>query len=270
VLQSIALFPGSGGSTAQPVFDLKFDGQHVWALAASKTGDQADTLFVIDPASGTVIKQFDVSQWRGDSTQQLGVSPGKIWTADHTIDTQTFEVEHVSWPYEAHYAYDGTGWMWITGSFCYQCNPVLWVFNADDLNQSHEGGTVNGNASGDPLTFTGERIWVVVSLEDSTTELWAYPPGGDKMTEDTKPLVMVPSPDDQPLALLEAGNSLWLLAGHDNWGSLYQLDPQTGAILNQMVLVSANDQTTYTVNMAFDGHDLWVLLAKELLRIPIK
>jgi hypothetical protein len=270
VLQSIALFPGAGGSAAQPVFDMKFDGQHIWVLAESQVGDRADTLFVIDPSSGTVIKQFDVSQWRGVINQQLGFSPGKIWTADHTIDIQTFEVTHVSWPWEAHYAYDGTGWMWITGSFCNHCNPVLWVFNADDLNQSHEGGYVNGNASGNPLTFTGERIWVVVSLDDSTTELWAYPPGGDKMTKDTKPLVMVSSPDDQPLALLEAGDSLWLLAGQENWGSLYQFDPQTGALLNQMVLVSVDDHTTFTVNIAFDGHDLWVLLAKELLRIPLK
>jgi hypothetical protein len=58
VLQSIALFPGSGGMTLQLVFDLKFDGQHVWALAASKKSAQQDTLFVIDTASGTLLKQF--------------------------------------------------------------------------------------------------------------------------------------------------------------------------------------------------------------------
>jgi hypothetical protein len=256
--------------TARPVFDMKYDGQHVWALAESTIREGPDYLFVIDPDSGSVVKQIDVSQWRGVLNQQMGLSPGKIWTADHTIDTQTYEVTHISWPWEAHYAYDGTGWMWITGTFCYDCNPVLWVFNSNDPNQSHRGGHVEGNASDSPLTFTGERIWVLVSVAKPPRELWAYPPGGDKMTTDSEPLLRVPSPDNIPLALLSTPDSLWMLAGGDNWGYLYQLDATTGKLLNQLEVVPKGDRTTFTTNIALDDHDLWVSLVQELLRIHIK
>jgi hypothetical protein len=269
-LQSISLFPGSGGRTAQPVLDLFFDGKYVWVLASSKLEEIADTLFVIDPASGEIVHQIDISQWRGDMNQKMGYSPGKIWTADHIIDAQTFEVKKVVMPWEAHYAYDGKGWMWITGSFCVMCNTVAWIYNTDDPTQEHSGGNISGNASSNPLVRSGNLIWVVVSQSDSTTALYAYPPDGSKMTGDTQPLATATSPDDQPRAFLDASDSIWMLAGHNTWGNLYQFDNQTGAILNQMDLVSADNHTTYTVNMAFNGKDLWVTLAKELLRIPLE
>jgi|WetSurMetagenome_2_1015567.scaffolds.fasta_scaffold21297_2 hypothetical protein len=269
-LQSISLFPGSGGAAAQPVLDLFFDGKYVWVLASSKLEEIADTLFVIDPASGEIVHQIDISQWRGDMNQKMGYSPGKLWTADHIIDAQTFEITKVTMPWEGHYAYDGKGWMWITGSFCVMCNTVAWIYNTDDPTQEHSGGNISGNASSNPLVLSGNLIWVVISQSDSTTALYAYSPDGSKMTGDTQPVTKAPSPDDQPRALLDARDSIWMLAGHNTWGNLYQFDNQTGAILNQMELVSADDHKTYTVNMAYDGKDLWVTLAKELLRIPLE
>jgi hypothetical protein len=90
------------------------------------------------------------------------------------------------------------------------------------------------------------------------------------MTQEThEPLVMVPSPDDLPIALVGDQDSLWMLAGGHTWGTLYQLDPKTGVVINSLDLVGA-DQNTLTANIALDDHDLWVLMAQELLRIHLK
>ncbi len=204
VLQSIALFPGSGGLTQQRVFDLKFDGQHVWALAGSKKEDKPDTLFAIDAASGTVLKQFDASEWQGELDQKLGFSPGRIWASHQSIDTRTFEVQYDVVPWGDSYAYDGKGWMWITGNwYVSDCNPVLSVTNADDPTQHYAAWSrdLHGDACAKPITLIGDRIWVAVSAHpDNNTSapaLWAYPADGSKMTKEThEPLVMVPSPDD--------------------------------------------------------------------------
>ena len=121
VLQSIALFPGSGGLSQQRVFDLKFDGQHVWALASYNTEEKPDTLFVIDEASGTVLKQFDASAWAGDLDQKLCFSPGRIWASHQWIDTSTFEVQSNVGRWGDSCAYDGKGWMWIAGNNLREC-----------------------------------------------------------------------------------------------------------------------------------------------------
>jgi len=274
VLQSIALFDGSGGMTQQVVFDLKYDGQHVWALASSKKAAKPDTLFVIDTASGTLLEQFDASQWEGELDQKLGLSPGKIWASHQSIDTSTFEVQYDVVPWGDSYAYDGKGWMWITGNtYVSDCNPVLSVVNADDPSQHYAAWArdLHGDACTKPITLIGDRMWVAVSAHpDNNTSapaLWAYPADGSKMTkENHEPLVMVPSPDDDPITLIGDQDGLWLLAGN---GYLYQFDPQTGALLNSLDLVGA-DKNTFTANIAMDDHDLWVLMAQELLRIQLK
>ena len=276
VLQSIALFPGSGGFTQQRVFDLKFDGQHVWALASSKTEDKPDTLFVIDAASGSVLKQFDASAWVGDLDQKLGFSPGRIWASHQWIDTSTFEVQQVVVPWGDFYAYDGKGWMWIAGNNLSDCNPVLTVANADDPSQHYAAWAIDlkGDACARPITMIGDRMWISMSVPAGnrtySTALWAYPADGSKMTKQThQPLVMVPSPDDLPIALIGDQDGLWMLAGGKQWGYLYQFDPQTGALLNSLD-IAYGVKTTLTANIALDEHDLWVLMAKELLRIHLK
>lgn len=274
VLQSIALFDGSGGLTQQRVFDLKFDGQHVWALAAFKEEYKPDTLIVIDEASGTVLRQFDASEWEGELDQKLGFSPGRIWASHQWLDTRTFEVQYDVVPWGDSYAYDGKGWMWITGnSYVSDCNPVLSVVNADDPSQHYAAWSrdLNGDACTMPITLIGDRIWVAMSVPAGnrtySRALWAYPADGSKMTKEThQPLIMVPSPDDDPIALIGDQDGLWMLAGN---GYLYQFDPQTGALLNSLDLVGA-DQNTFAANIALDDHDLWVLMAKELLRIHLK
>ena len=278
VLQSIALFPGSGGLTQQRVFDLKFDGQHVWALAGSKKEDKPDTLFAIDAASGTVLKQFDASEWQGELDQKLGFSPGKIWASHQSIDTRTLAAQYDVVPWGDYYAYDGKGWMWIAGNwYVSDCNPVLTIVNADDPSQHYKAwaSDLNGDPCGMPITLIGDRMWVAMSVPAGNrtyaTALWAYAADGSKMTKEThQPLVMVPSPDDKPLALAGDQDGLCMLAGGDKWGYLYRFDPQTGALLNSLDLVGADYKKTFTTNLALDDHDLWVAMAKELLRIHLR
>lgn len=277
LLQSIALFPGSGGVTQQRVSDLKFDGRHVWALAALKEAYKPDTLFVIDETSGTVLQQFDASEWVGELDQKLGLSPGTIWASHQSIDTRTFEVHHDVVPWGDAYAYDGKGWMWITGNwYVSDCNPVLSVVNADNPSQHYSAwaGDLHGDVCAKPITLIGDRIWVAVSahLDNNTTApgLWAYPADGSKMTKEThEPLVKVPSPDSGPIGLVGNRDSLWMLAGGDKWGYLYRFDPQTGALLDSLELVGAHENNA-TANIALDEHDVWVSLAVELLRIHLR
>ncbi len=61
-----------------------------------------------------------------------------------------------------------------------------------------------------------------------------------------------------------------MLAGGDKWGYLYRFDPQTGALLDSLDLVGADYKKTFTANLALDDHDLWVSMAKELLRIHLR
>jgi hypothetical protein len=276
VLQSIALFSESGGLTQQRVFDLKFDGQHVWALASSKTEDKPDTLFVIDEASGTVLKQFDGSAWAGDLEQKLGFSPGRIWASHQWIDTTTLEVQPEVVPWGDFFAYDGKGWMWMAGNNLSDCNPVLSVVNADNPSQHYAAWAIDlqGDSCARPITLIGDLMWISMSVPagNSTysTALWAYAADGSKMTKQThQPLVMVPSPDNLPIALIGDQDGLWMLAGGEKWGYLYQFDPQTGALLNSLD-IAYGDKNTLTANIALDDHDLWVSMAKELLRIHLK
>ena len=276
VLQSIALFPGSGGLKQQRVFDLKFDGQHVWALASSMTEDKPDTLFVIDEASGSVLKQFDASAWMGDLDQKLGFSPGRIWASHEWFDTSTLEAQQAVVPWGDSYAYDGKGWMWIAGNNLSDCNPVLTVANADNPSQHYAAwaSDLGGDACARPITMIGDRMWISMSVPAGrrtySTALWAYAADGSKMTTQThQPLVMVASPDDLPIALIGDQDGLWMLAGGKQWGYLYQFDPQTGALLNSLD-IAYGDKKTITANIALDDHDLWVSMANELLRIHLK
>jgi hypothetical protein len=273
VLQSIPLFEGSGGMISQVVYDIKYDGEHVWVLAASKKGAQPDTLFTIDPASGSILKQYDASSWEGELDQNLGFSPGKIWASSQLIDTRTLELNQDAVPWGDFYAYDEKGWMWITGNWMISdCNPNLWVINADDPTQHYTGWYLykHGIVCGMPIASVGDRIWMAVSQQDSTTELWAYLADGSQMTDAAQPVVMVPSPDHQPMALAGDQDSLWMLAGHDTNGTLYQFDPQTGELRNSLELAGPNEKRLFPVNMALGEHNLWILMTSQLWRIPLE
>jgi hypothetical protein len=264
-LQSISLFQDSGGNTPRPVYDLQYDGQNVWALAGSTEDMQADHLFVIDPENGKILQQYDTSQWLNNDDARLGLSPGLIWTESHVIDTKTFEATHVAHPDSPSYAYDGQGWMWIVGTFCEACGYNIWLFNADTPSEDKYGPRAVGSST--TMTAVGDRMWIATS-ETGGYVLQVYDANGGKINGDTQPLLKVPAADDRPLRLLYDGHALWLLAGGKNSGALFQLDPQTGVVVNKLD-IPASEKGDDPEDMAFDGHDLWVITVKQLVRISL-
>ena len=268
-LQSISLFPGSGGMTPFPVQDLLYDGQNLWALAISKMGVQADRLFVISPADGKILQQFDTSQWQNHDDARLGFSPGLVWTESHVIDTKTFEAKHVAHPDSPIYRYDGSGWMWIMGTFCEGCGYDIWLFNTANLPEEKYGPKAVELTTA--MTTVGDRMWVATEKTNgniTTPILQVYAADGEKTSGDTQPLQTLPPVDDHPLSLLYDRHALWLLAGGKNQGALFQLDPQSGATVNRLD-IPASVKGDVPADIAFDGHNLWVLTVKQLVRISL-
>ena len=268
-LQSISLFPDSGGMTPLPVQDLLYDGQNLWALAISNKELVADRLFVISPADGKILQQFDTSQWQNHDDARLGFSPGLVWTESHVIDTKTFEAKHVAHPDMPTYGYDGSGWMWIMGSFCEGCGYDIWLFNTANLQEEKYGPKAVEQTTA--MTTVGNRMWVATEKTNgniTTPILQVYAADGEKTSGDTQPLQTLSPVDDHPLSLLYDGHALWLLAGGKNQGALFQLDPQSGATVNRLD-IPASVEGDVPADIAFDGHNLWVLTIKQLVRISL-
>jgi hypothetical protein len=102
--------------TAKFFYDIQFDGKNLWVLASQEVGaDEPDSLYVIQPADGKIVTKIDAPE--GQDSEQLGISPGKVWYGSTLFDTSTFEATEIEagLPGEPHFAYDGQGWMWITG-----------------------------------------------------------------------------------------------------------------------------------------------------------
>ncbi|MGA2491097.1 MAG: hypothetical protein ABSF99_13100 [Anaerolineales bacterium] len=249
---------------------IEFDGQNLWALGggASENGG-AVSLFAIDPDSGTIIHQWDLTstEWQKNhfvfyTDANFGFSPGKVWVQGHVIDTQTFEAKAVSTglPGEPIYVDDGKGWMWITGSVAEDCSELSTI------------------GMGSQMTLAGDRMWFTGgSLASSggkpTYDLEAYSADTDQLMKETKPLVIVPWTDDTAeMKMLFAGNFLWVLTTHgDKRGYLYQLDPQTGATLNTLDVIGNQRGNGFSdvKDMATDGVYLWITEMGYLLRIKL-
>ena len=122
-----------------PVIKMGFDGPYI--AAAMLLSDQIPPhryLFIVDSGSGTVVHQWDMqsAEWsKEESTSfpdDFGVSPGKIWLDGHVINTKTFEVnKDIPNPSSSHFAYNGNGWMWITGDTGGSCNNLVFVNTVD-------------------------------------------------------------------------------------------------------------------------------------------
>lgn len=272
LLQSISLFQGSDGKTPHPV-QVLYDGQNLWALAMSNSLQDmlADSLVVISPADGKILQQFDTSQWQNRDNARLGLSPGLVWTESHVIDTKTFEAKHIAHPNEPHYGYDGSGWMWITGTFCYQCGYAIWIYNAANPQPQEQKYGPQAISSTWAMTTVGDRMWVATEETNgniTTPVLQVYAADGEKTNGDTQPLQTLPPVDDKPIRLLYDGHALWLLADGKNRGALFQLDPQSGATMNKLD-IPASVEGDSPVDIAFDGHNLWVLTTMQLVKVSL-
>jgi hypothetical protein len=294
--QTISLTPGTGGSAKIlfPIMKLRFEGQYLWAWGnLIENGVAHPYLFAIDSGSGTVADQWylDSPEWLGKGRSRMfppddfGVSPGKIWIDGHVIDTQSFEVKQdIPMPGMTLFAYNGKGWMWMTGDAGGECDDLV-LGNVDDpskvrcpshwpfLIHTQDGQHTVGPAS--PLVLAGDRMWIGGgwSGTEPTYVLEAYSADLDQAMQETKPLASVPLMDSyQKIRMLFAGNYLWVVYTLGvKAGFLYQLDPQTGTTINSLDLVGAQARSIsdIPVDMATEGDNLWVLTTRQLLRIKL-
>jgi hypothetical protein len=270
------------------VLKMGFDGQYI--AATMLLSDQIPPhryLFIIDSGSGTVVHQWDLqsAEWsKEESTSfpdDFGVSPGKIWLDGHMIDTQTFEVKKdIPNPAMSHFAYNGNGWMWITGDTGGSCDDLIFIKTNDPdevvcksrLPFMIEPNDVYPDVS--TMTLAGDRMWMVSSGgAGQNLTLAAYPADMDQLMKETKPLVIVPLMDSShSVRILFAGNSLWVLwTSGDKRGFLYQLDPLTGATINSLDLVGDQGRKKGDIphDFATEGDNLWIVTTFQLLRVKL-
>jgi len=287
---------GPQSPNLNPVLQMSFTGQYLWALVdlPDQKGEEHAHMLSIDPGGETIVHQWDISlpDWQKDTAFQtlnitgFGVSPGKIWIDYHVIDTQTFAVTaKIPMPEDAVFAYDNSGYMWMTGRTGGDCDGDLLFTGVDDPAHSDcekpwpflphvKDGYTGGVES--LLTLAGDRMWIsggTVAPSPITSVLEAYSADHQQLLQEKAPLARVTLPDNfLDLKMVYAGNSLWLVNTHgEHKGLLYQLDAKTGASINTLDLA----QTTrgYPGNdphdIATDGHNLWILTTFQLLQIKL-
>ena len=260
--------------------DMKYEGQTLWVLASKKDANYADTLFALNLPDGKVVKEWDtltemneedVINW---SANRLGVSPGKIWAADKVIDTQTLEeIKSISLPLYAHFAYDGQRWMWIIGDRCDGCGN-LWMFDAGDPRKvKDKGGTgPHGELFGAPIVQANGKMWMgavkniknVSNLLTGTPYLQAY-----DINQTDHPSLEVDISGElgewDEIGLLAADNHvLWLGENHYGSKTLSYHDQTSGKLLGSLSLDTAG-----IADMVFDGKNIWVLDADDLVRVAL-
>lgn len=291
---SLASENGGGGGmpTVYPIQKMAYEGDYLWVHAGWFENPIAPPgLFALDPDSGEIVHAWDLNspEWMQDYEREgeawdngFGVSPGKIWIDGHIVNTNTFEVTSVSVPPIATlYTYDGREWMWITAELGGTCDDLI-LFNVNDPTTEwceDEWPFFSEKADGmtNPMALAGDKIWMAGSWgapDGSPSVLEAYPADVEQGMQTTGPLLSVPSPDEaSAIKLFYAGDYLWVLdtLGDDKAGWLFQLDNQTGEIVNSLVLVDdeARAAGDVPIDIATEGDNLWVLTARELLRIQL-
>jgi hypothetical protein len=284
----------SSGGIVAAVIKMGFDGQYI--AATMIVSDQIPPhryLFVVDSGSGAVVHQWDLqsAEWsKEESTtfpDDFGVSPGKIWLDGHVIDTQPFEVKKdISMPGMARFAYNGNGWMWITGDTGGSCDDLVFINTADPTKDICQNPLPFMNNSGDKvgsvsvgssiMVLAGEKMWMAGrggGDGGQNMTIVAYPADMDQLMKETQP----PTPvrlmnNGSNFGLLYAGNYLWLLwKGSDERGFLYMLDPQTGATINSLDLIGDQGRAhgNVPIDIATEGDNLWILTRFQLLRVKM-
>lgn len=296
-IQSISLLPeGSGGGgvipIAYPIQKMAFEGDYLWAHAGWIDGlDAPPRLFAINPDTGEIAHEWDLNspEWmqgyeRGGTAADFGfgVSPGKIWIDGHIVDTKTFEAKVVEIPtIETLYTYDGKEWMWITGELGGSCDDLILINVGDPSTGWCEDEwpffSEGADGMGNPMILAGDKIWLAGDWgapDGNPYVLEAYPADAEQGMETIGPRLSVPSPDDPGgIKLFYAGGTLWVLdtLGDDKMGWLFQIDNQTGEIVNSLDLVGeeARAMGDLPTDIVTEGDNLWVLTARQLLRIKL-
>lgn len=271
LLNTAALVPGSPDNPA-PVRSLVFDGQRLWALAASTTprGSLLAQLFVLS-ADGQVVKTFDLSDL---DPYSLGSAPGQVWTQGRVYSTADLRETPVDMTLvSTDFAYDGSGWVWAGGgeNACDNCAADISCYRIDNLAAVTPGPPASQHVLA--LAAAGKRMWVLTGFN----KLDAYDTSSN--TGQTVNTALAASVDlsgqaQMPVGLLFDGHSLWVLAGAGSGGGmLYQRDPVTGQHQGELAVGDAEgslDQPARVpMAMTFDGRDLWVLTALDLVRVGL-
>jgi hypothetical protein len=277
--------------TVFPIQKMVFEGKYLWVHAGFFEGSNFPPgLFAIDPETGEIVREWDLNspEWmqgyeRGGEALDFGfgVSPGKIWIDGHIVDTKTFEAKVVEIPtIETLYTYDGGDWMWITGELGGSCDDLVLI-NVDDpttgwCEEEWPFLSEEADGMGNPMVLAGDKIWMAGGWgapDGSPYVLEAYPADVEQGMQTTGPLLSASSPDDaSAIKLFYAGGYLWVLDTlGDKMGWLFQLDPQTGEIVNSLDLVGDESRAVgdLPMDIAAAGDNLWVLTSRQLLRIKL-
>ncbi len=289
---SLIPFAGEAPVAVYPVQKMEFEGKYLWVWAdLIEKGRVHPSIFAIDSDNRAIVHQWDLDtvEWSGEEGRffepdDFGVSPGRIWIDGHVIDTQTLEVQTgVPMPQMTQFAYNGRGWMWMTGENGGACDDLLLV-KTDDPTQAwcpdswpfitHQPDGTHAVGLGSPMVLAGDRMWAAGgwSGDPPSYVLEAYPADMDLAMQQTKPLASVPLLGSDSVRMLYAGNTLWLIyTDGEKLGWLYQLDPQTGATLDSLDLVGDSGRSVSDVpqDLVAEGENLWVLTTRQLLRIPL-
>jgi len=270
LVRSIPLRGGVSATSQLPVSNMIFDGTHVWVINMdlSDIMHVKDTLSVIDPANGKILKQWNISdesQWLNLSDPSLGMTPGKIWVMGNIIDAQTFELTGMYEPLDMHvnFAYDDFGWMWSTGHTAEIAGVV--TYNAADPSMVRvNGDSIPSAGTGSLLCLADDRMWIA-----SFGSVQAFAADGAKFGTGSRVLATQNLEILPPLDMVYDGNNLWLLKGGEGRGVLYQMDPVTGVVLRQLDVSGSKEGITpdEPQGMVYDGHDLWILGVLSLERV---
>lgn len=291
--KSLSLAPDSSGTgmpTVFPIQKMVFEGDYLWVHAGFFEGPMpAPRLFAIDPNTGEIVREWDLNspEWMQDYERGgeaadfgFGVSPGKIWIDSHIVDTQTFEVTKVDIPtIMTLYAYDGREWMWITAEIGGSCNDLILINVNDPTTGWCEDewpfftNAADGDGLGNPMVLAGDNLWMADTGNDGSYVLEAYPADIEQAMEITGPLLSGPSPDSESaIKLFFAGDYVWVLDTiGDQMGYLFRVDPRTGETINSLDLVGDEGRAIgdLPMDIATEGDNLWVLTARQLLRIKL-
>ncbi len=286
----------SGGGLGDYVTQMGFDGHYVVAFEmAMDTAQTPQTqVYAIDAETGEVAQHWNLEstdwtlQGSDFEAEAFGVSPGRIWVDGRVIDTATWNItRNVQMPAYTRFAYNGNGWMWMTGDTGGSCDDLIFAKVDEpttqvcepDLafvpNNSRTGGEVIPAVS--TMALAGDTMWMLGAQPrggNGAYTIVAYPADMDQLMQSDKPLAIVPLMDasSSDIHMAYGGKSLWLAwESGDKRGWLYRLNPHTGETLESLDLVGESGRAKGEVSLevATEGDSLWVLTLYRLIRIKL-
>jgi hypothetical protein len=241
-------------------YDIEKEGNnHLWVLAGENNYNYADALYLLSLPDAKLVKRFDI-KGVGDygwTPIRLGISPGKLWVNDMTIDTDALKETHYEngLPDSAEFAYDNNGWMWVTGDWCMGCEHDLWIIDVNDptsYKDAQHSGMRNVGVLESPMVLTDGKIWLTQTEHDPSVRVFlvAY-----DISNSVEPVFHVEITNDIKdingrNVIAADDNSIWI----DSSGTLYYYAKSDGHYQGSLVI--GEDRIN---GLGFDGYTLWAL-----------